>query len=88
MAWGACAVPGSRRSEAPGCGLRLCLTTAFPPFLLASSQVFRILELGAGGLTGLFGGRPRKCTLQAGSVEDSMDWTLAIREAITACTGQ
>lgn len=54
--------------------------------------MWRIIEAGAGGLSGLFGGgllgtaRPRTQTLQAGSIEECMDWTACIREAITSCT--
>ena len=49
--------------------------------------MFRIVEQPAAGalgaaVGGLFGGRPRTHTLKASSVEEAMDWAIAIRDAI------
>jgi hypothetical protein len=63
-------------------------------FLLArgcagEAPIFRIIEASAGGLASLalFSGRHRTLTLKAGGIEECMDWAIAVREAIAACSG-
>jgi hypothetical protein len=50
------------------------------------APVFRIIEM-LPSLT-LFGSKSRARTLKAASVEDYMDWAIAIRDAIAAASGR